>query len=220
MNQSKEIEGNDCRILFKNAYENRYTWGDEFKGYKGSCIWDNGIKVVEGSFLLGKDLKSNVTGIADQEVLKAISSQLWEVAIHRVRRGFEKVHGENTFTAGDINQYGLEVLVGGKNVGDKYRIKNNVVTMVFRHIHGVIVEIYTIETVDTGNGYLSRNYSSQYYDPTSGMPTSGKSLFRDEFKPLKNSSIWVLNSREIEKEEFNSSPYTKEKYSFLDLQEI
>lgn len=113
-----------------------------------------------------------------KKIHKAISSQLWEVAIHRVRRSFEQTHGKNTFTFGDTNEIGSEVIVGGKNEGDKYRVKNDVVTMVYRHIHGNLIIILTKDVTHTGNGYLSKSYSSQYLDPISKKRSKGKKLLR------------------------------------------
>ena len=126
--------GTDCRDAFQAAYQNRYTWEPGFSGYKGRCVWEQGDRRVEGRFQIGADLKAKVEGIDDAEVEKAIASQLWEVAIHRVRRPFEQVHGANTFTAGDSTDEGLEVVIAGKGKGDRYRIKDDVVTMVHRHI--------------------------------------------------------------------------------------
>ena len=111
--------GSDLRDDFRRAYENRYTWAPGFPGYRGRCIWQQGDQRVEGKFEIGADLKAKVEGIENEEILKAVNSQLWEVAIHRVRRSFEQTHGENTFTAGDTNEVGTEVLIGGKGAGDK-----------------------------------------------------------------------------------------------------
>ena len=99
--------GTDCREAFRAAYENRYTWDPGFVGYRGRCIWQQGERRVEGSFTVGADLKASVDGVDDAEVQKAIASQLWEVAIHRVRRGFDQVHGDNTFTSGDTRMKDL-----------------------------------------------------------------------------------------------------------------
>jgi hypothetical protein len=135
--------GTDLTSAFRAAYENRYTWDSGFAGYRGRCLWEQDGRVVEGRFTLGADLKATVEGIDDPEVRKAVASQLWEVAIHRVRRPFEQTHGENSFTACDSDSVGTVVIVGGKIAGDRYRIKDNVVTMVYRHIHGTVVTIYT-----------------------------------------------------------------------------
>ena len=106
----KEVEEANCENLFKAAYENRYTWEHDFSGYKGECTWSDGKRVKKGFFNLSKDLKASVKDISDENIHKAISSQLWEVAIHRVRRSFEQTHGENTFTLGDENEVGKEIL--------------------------------------------------------------------------------------------------------------
>ena len=192
--------GTDLRELFRAAYENRYTWDPGFGGYRGRCVWEQGDRQVEGQFTVGADLKAKVEGIEDEAVTKAIGSQLWEVCIHRVRRSFEQTHGENSFTAGDTDAVGLEVIVGGKNSGDRYRINNDVVTMVHRHIHGTVVTIFTKSTTDTGAGYLSRCYTSAYSDPASGAARGGLSTFTDTFVPLGGSGPWVLSERVIETE--------------------
>ncbi|MEX0589375.1 MAG: DUF3386 domain-containing protein, partial [Cyanobium sp.] len=190
--------GSDCTTAFRAAYENRYTWDPGFGGYGGRCIWQQGDQSVEGTFTVGADLKAHVEGIADEEIHKALASQLWEVAIHRVRRSFEQTHGANTFTAGDTDAVGTEVIVGGKGEGDRYRIKGDVVTMVHRHIHGTVVTIFTESTTDTGSGYLSRSYSSQYSDPATGEAKGGASRFTDTFVPLTEAGPWVLGERVVE----------------------
>jgi len=210
--------GSDLREVFRRAYENRYTWEPGFSGYKGRCIWQQDDQRVEGRFEIGADLKAKVEGIEDEQVLKAINSQLWEVAIHRVRRSFEQTHGENTFTAGDTDAVGTEVLVGGKGEGDRYRIKGDVVTMVHRHIHGTVVTIHTEEVTDTGSGYLSKRYSSQYADPASGEAKGGLNHFIDTFVPLGNGGTWVLSERVIRTEAFGDSPAGEQRFQFLDLQ--
>ena len=212
--------GSDATAAFRAAYENRYTWEPGFGGYRGRCVWEQGEQRVEGHFVVGADLKAQVEGIANEEVHKAIASQLWEVAIHRVRRSFEQTHGENTFTAGDTDAVGTEVIVGGKNAGDRYRINGNVVTMVHRHIHGTVVTIFTESTTDTGYGYLSRSYSSQYADPASGEPRGGKSQFTDTFVPLTEAGPWVLSERVVATEAFGDNPAGCQTFRFEELQPL
>jgi hypothetical protein len=209
--------GSDCTADFRAAYENRYTWEPGFGGYGGRCIWQQGERVVEGRFQVGADLKAQVEGIADAEIHKALASQLWEVAIHRVRRSFEQTHAANTFTAGDTDAVGTEVIVGGKGEGDRYRIKGDVVTMVHRHIHGTVVTIFTESTTDTGSGYLSRSYTSQYSDPATGEPKGGLSRFTDTFAPLAGAGPWVLAERVVETEACGDTPAGRQVFRFEDL---
>ena len=218
--------GSDCTAAFRAAYENRYTWEPGFGGYRGRCVWEQPGQPgeepqrVEGTFQVGADLKAQVEGITDETVHKAIASQLWEVAIHRVRRSFEQTHGENTFTAGDTNAIGTEVIVGGKNAGDRYRIKDNVVTMVHRHIHGTVVTIYTEMVTDTGAGYLSRSYTSQYADPASGAPRGGVNRFTDTFVPLGEGGPWVLSERLVESEAHGETPAGRQCFRFEALEPL
>ena len=215
-----EIKGTDCTHLFKAAYENRYTWESNFLGYEGSCSWTDGAREIKGTFSLGQDLKATVNEIDDEQIHKAIASQLWEVAIHRVRRSFEQTHGKNTFTFGDTNEFGAEIIVGGKNEGDKYRVKNNVVTMVYRHIHGNLIVIHTHEVTHTDNGYLSKSYSSQYLDPTSKKNLKATSLYKDDFIPLYKGGPWVLASRSIHQESLEGSELNKQVFSFSELKSL
>jgi len=204
--------GSDCSAAFQAAYENRYTWDPSFGGYQGRCIWEDGERRVEGRFRVGADLKAQVEGIDDEAVHKEIAGQLWEVAIHRVRRSFAQTHGENTFTAGDSDEVGTEVIVGGKNAGDRYRIKDDVVTMVHRHIHGTVVTIFTESVTHTGTGYLSHTYSSRYSDPQSGAARGGASHYTDSFAPLQPGGPWVLVERTVETE-----PSSRRVFRFEDL---
>ena len=212
--------GSDLRDEFRRAYENRYTWDPGFAGYRGRCIWQQGDQRVEGHFEVGADLKAKVEGIDDAEVLKAVQSQLWEVAIHRVRRSFDQTHGENHFTAGDTDAVGTEVFVSGKGEGDRYRIKADVVTMVHRHIHGTVVTIFTTAVTDTGAGYLSHTYTSQYADPATGEAKGGRSSFKDTFTPLAGDGPWVLAERVIDTEAHGDTPAGSQTFRFDDLQAL
>ena len=217
---TNEVTRKNCTNFFKAAYENRYTWESDFSGYEGKCSWTDGTREIKGSFSLGKDLKATIKDIDDEQIHKSISSQLWEVAIHRVRRSFEETHGKNTFTFGDENEIGSEIIVGGKNKGDKYRVKNDIVTMVYRHIHGNLIVILTKDVTHTNNGYLSKNYSSQYLDPISKKDLKGKSIYQDNFIPLSKGGPWVLASRSIHQESTEGSILNKQVFSFSELKRI
>ena len=217
---TNERQSSNCTELFKAAYENRYTWESQFSGYEGNCSWTDGTREIKGTFILGQDLKALVNGIDDKHINKAISSQLWEVAIHRVRRSFEQTHGDNTFKFGDQNEIGSEIIVGGKNEGDKYRVKNDVVTMVYRHIHGSLIVIHTKEVTHTGKGYLSKSYSSQYLDPISKKALKEKNFYKDEFLPLFKGGPWVLASRSIHQESLGGSILNKQVFSFSNFKSL
>ena len=206
----------NCKEIFQKAYENRYTWKNDFNGYKGKCIFLINNNVHEGNFLLGKDFKPHIQKIEDEKIVKSIASQLFEVCIHRVKREFQTVHSENNFNLLKSSESGIEMKVSGKNEGDKYRVKNDCINMVYRKIHGTIIEIFVEEFLDTGTGSLSKKYSSQQIDSDTLNPNSQKLEYEDEFINIDTKDYWILNSRTIKYLNQNKEEETQ-KFLFDDL---
>ena len=151
----------------------------------------------EGNFVLGKDFKPEVHNIDDQKIVKSISSQLFEVSIHSVKREFKEIHSKNNFNLIKDSENVVEMIVSGKSEGDKYRVKNDCINMVYRKIHGIIIEIFVQEFFDTGNGFLSKKYTSQQIDPNTLKANSLKLEYEDRFINIGSQDIWILNSRSI-----------------------
>ncbi len=187
----------NCKEIFKEAYTHRYTWPDSFNGYLGKCIFTNNQKSTEGDFILESNLKPQITNISDDEIVKGISSQLFEVAIHRVKRNFGEIHKNNNFKYLGKTERGVEMEVFGKNNGDRYIVKDKKINMVFRKIHGIIIEIFVEEFLDTKDGFLSKKYTSQQLDIIKFTPKSQKLEYEDNFVNLGINNIWVLESRII-----------------------
>ena len=210
----------NCKEIFKKAYEKRYTWNNKFSGYEGKCIFiTNSSNTYEGNFVLGKDFKSEIHNIDDKKIVKSISSQLFEVSIHRVKREFEEIHSKNNFNLIKDSESGIEMIVSGKNEGDKYRIKNNCINMVYRKIHGIIIEIFVQEFFDTGNGFLSKKYSSQQIDPNTLKSNTLKLEYEDQFINIGSKDLWILNSRLIKYINKNGEEEIQ-KFNFEDIEEI
>lgn len=204
-----------ARELFRTAYENRYTWDQSFPGYTTDVTLISGGKTFTAKAKVGADLKAEVFDIEDETAKKAIHSQLWEVAIHRIRRSFEDTHGSNTFTYGETLEDGsVEILMGGKAEGDRYQLRNNEVSMVHRHIHGVVVTIHTFSSHDTGEGYLSHRYDSVYHDPETGKQRGGRSVFEDTYE--KVGDYVILSERKIQTETEEGT--TEDIFQFSNLQ--
>ena len=206
----------NCKEIFRKAYENRYTWKNEFNGYKGKCIFFINNNHHEGEFFLGKDFKPNIQKIDDDKIVRSIASQLFEVCIHRVKREFNSVHSENNFNLLKNSDKGIEMSVSGKNQGDKYRVKNDCINMVYRKIHGTIIEIFVEEFSHTGIGVLSKKYSSQSIDPNTLEAVSQKLEYEDEFTNIGAADCWILNSRTIKYLNQNQEEETQ-KFVFEDL---
>ena len=126
------------------------------------------------------------------------------------------MHAENNFNLLKLSESGIEISVSGKNQGDKYRVKNNRINMVYRKIHGTIIEIFVEEFLDTGIGSLSKKYSSQQIDPTTFETNSQKLEYEDEFLNMGKDDYWILNSRTIKFFNQNKEEETQ-KFVFEDL---
>ena len=206
----------NCKKIFQNAYENRYTWNSNFCGYRGKCVFSNDSIIYKGNFVLGKDLKPHIQKINDDNIVKSISSQLFEVSIHRVKREFGSIHSDNNFNLLKDSESGIEMRVSGKNSGDKYRVKDNRINMVYRKIHGTIIEIFVHSFLDTGYGFLSSKYTSQQIDPSTFSAKSPKFEYEDQFINIGNNATWLLNSRRIKFLNNNKEEETQ-KFIFEDL---
>lgn len=188
-----------ARELFQAAYENRYTWDKNFPGYTADITFKQDEQVFTGKVRVNSDQKAEVFEVEDEEAKQAIHGQLWETAIHRVRRSFEETHGKNTFSFGETDETGaVEILMGGKAEGDRYKVRDNEVCHVHRHIHGVVVTIDTFSSHKTDEGYLSHRYDSVYHDPKTGEQKGGKSVFEDDYE--KVGDYFILTRREIRTE--------------------
>jgi Protein of unknown function (DUF3386) len=207
-----------ARDLFRAAYENRYTWDGGFPGYRATVTLHHGDQTYTAKAQVNADLSTEVSDIADEEMQKLIKGQLWEVAIHRVRRSFEETHGKNEFSYGANDgepgaDGAVEILVGGKSAGDKYKVRDNEVVLVHRHIHGVVVTINTLETIDTGEGYLSRRYDSVYHDPQTGEQKKAPSSFIDEYEQVGD--YFILNRRVMD-----ASDAPKVEFLFTEIESL
>ena len=138
------------------------------------------------------------------------------MCIHRVKREFESVHSENNFNLLKNSESGIEMSVSGKNQGDKYRVKNDCINMVYRKIHGIIIEIFVEEFLDTGIGSLSKKYSNQSIDPDTLKAKSQKFEYEDEFINLDEEDYWILTSRTIKYLNLNQEEETQ-KFLFEDV---
>ncbi len=185
--------------LFRAAYENRYTWDKNFPGYTADITYKQDDQVFTGKIRVNANLKAEVFEVEDEQAKQAINGQLWEIAIHRIRRSFQETHGANTFRYGATDETGaVEILMGGKAEGDHYKVRNNIVSLVHRHIHGVVVTINTFNVHETEEGYLPYTYDSVYHDPKTGEQKGGVSGFEDEYE--KVGDYLILNRRMISTE--------------------
>ncbi len=156
-------EQTNARELFKAAYENRYTWDANFPGYSADVELKQGDEVYTGKIRINGDLSVEVTGIEDEEVKQSIYTQLRDVVTHRKRSSFEQSHGKNQFNLGEQDSTGaMEILVKGDAMGSNYKIRGTEICQVSRVMGRMAFVIDTHESLDTGEGYVSKRYDAVF----------------------------------------------------------
>ncbi len=109
----------DATNLFRAAYENRYTWDDNFPGFTALVQFiQNGV-THQASVLISPKFKITLTNASSDEAEKLIYNQMQEIVIHRVQRSFDEVHGRNEFTLEGTDDTGAVITrVSGAAMGD------------------------------------------------------------------------------------------------------
>ena len=206
----------NARELFKEAYENRYTWDSNFPGFTADVKLTTADGAFSGSVRVNADLSYEVFGIEDSAAEKTIQGQLWEMTIHRVNHSFEQTHGENTFELGETDDSGaVEILVGGKAHGNLYKLRDRTVCFVHRQIRDVIVNIHTHSVLQTENGYLATGYDSIYLDAKTQAVKGNSKSFEDTFDPV--GSYYILTRRTIKEGVGNDAAVTDLSFSNVKL---
>ncbi len=166
------IDQKSASELFQAAYENRYTWDENFPGYSADVQLQQGDEVYTGTVRINRDLSVEVTGIKDEQVQESIYTQLRDVVTHRKRSVFEQSHGKNQFSLGKMDESGaVEILVQGDAMGSNYKIRGTEICQVSRVMGRMAFVIDTHESLNTGVGYLATRYDAVFRNPQTNETT-------------------------------------------------
>lgn len=173
-----------ARELFRTAYENRYTWDENFPGYSADVQLTQGNEVYTGKVRINGDLSVEVTGIENEPVQESIYTQLRDIVTHRKRSQFEQSHGKNEFNLGNTDESGaMEILVKGDAMGSNYKIRGTEICQVSRVMGRMAFVIDTHESLDTGEGYVSSRYDAVFRNPQTDEVTAVLK-FEDTYKKV------------------------------------
>ena len=166
-------EQTTAREKFRAAYENRYTWNQNFPGYSADIQLTQGDEVYTGLVRINRDLSVEVTGIEDEKVQESVYTQLRDVVTHRKRSAFEQSHGKNEFNFGKTDETGaVEILVKGDSMGSNYKVRDTEICQVSRVMGRMAFVIDTHESMDTGEGYVASRYDAVFRNPQTDEVTS------------------------------------------------
>lgn len=176
---------NQARDLFQAAYENRYTWDQNFPGMeadvsvsidgttrtgKAKIKDDLSVEVIMNDQKLTARTTRTPNGeektITVDEEQEWLTNQLKDVVTHRKRKSFEEAHGKSEFNLGDTDETGaVEILVTGDSMGSNYKVRDRQVAMVSRVMGRMGFVINHLSKLDTGSGYISTGYNAVFRNP-------------------------------------------------------
>ncbi len=206
-----------ARDLFRAAYENRYTWDENFPGYIADVELKQGEEVYTGQIAIKPDLSVEVTGIENEEVKQSIYTQLRDIVTHRKRSTFEQSHGKNTFNLGEADATGAtEILVQGDAMGSNYKIRGTEICQVSRVMGRMAFVIDTHESLDTGEGYAAKRYDAVFRNAQTG-DLMRELEFEDTFEKVGN--YYVMTHQVVHAKENNQVTTTEFNFSNIKLLE-
>lgn len=172
--------------LFRTAYENRYTWDDDFPGYRADLNLSQGDETYHAQVVINRDLTVEVTGLDDETVKESVYNQLRDIVTHRKRSTFEKAHGKNSFTLGETDPTGaVEILVTGDAMGSNYKVRGSEICQVSRVMGPMAFTINTEESLKTETGYISTGYNAIFRNAKTNE-LQGKRNFQEAYEKVGN----------------------------------
>lgn len=177
-------EQTSARELFRAAYENRYTWDENFPGYSADVELKQGDEVYAGKIRINRDLSVEVTGIEDEQVQESVYTQLRDVVTHRKRSQFDQSHGKHEFSLGQRDETdAVEILVKGDAMGSNYKIRGTEICQVSRVMGRMAFVIDTHESLNTPDGYLATRYDAVFRNPQTDEVTAVLK-FQETYEPV------------------------------------
>ena len=202
-----------ARELFRAAYENRYTWDENFPGYSADVQLKQGDEVYTGRIRINQDLSVEVTGIEDEQVQEGIYTQLRDIVTHRKRSQFDSAHGKNQFEIGKTDESGaMEILVKGDAMGSNYKIRGTEICQVSRVMGRMAFVIDTHESLDTGEGYLATRYDAVFRNPQTDEVTAVLK-FSDTYEKLGD--YYVMTKQVVQ--EYKQGDRTITEFNFSNV---
>lgn len=187
-------ENINARDLFQSAYQNRYTWDENFPGYRADVELKQDEEVYTGQIRINPDLSVEISNVEDPEVQESLYTQLRDVVTHRKRTPFDKAHGANRFSLGATDQSGaVEILVEGDAMGSNYRVRDNQISLVSRVMGRMAFTINHRASIDTGEGYISADYTAVFRNPQTDQVTR-QMEFKDTYEKVGN---YYLMTRQV-----------------------
>lgn len=185
-----------ARDAFRTAYQNRYTWDEQFPGYTAELSVNYDGELYQGMVRVKPDLSVEVIDNRYPDIRMLLENQLKMEVIHRRRVPFDKMHGNNSFILVGTDDAGASIV---KEVGDEmdsyYKVKDGAIAQVNRRFDDdIAVTVDTLGTNKTPAGYLTSHFQATFRDAVTGEILEQEDV-RDVHAKIGN--YYVLTNRTI-----------------------
>jgi len=152
--------------LFRNAYQNRYTWNSQFPGYTAVVELKQGKEDYRGHIRVNPNMEVEVTGIADEDARQEVENQLRMLIVHHQRVPFEVEHKNSTFQLGPTDRTGaVEIFEHADKTEAHYKVFHQHLTQVNRLLGDTSVTVDVLDSEVTPEGYLATRYQTIFRQP-------------------------------------------------------
>lgn len=207
----------NAQEIFRAAYEQRYTWDQNFPGYQADVTLKEGDETHTGQVRIHADLSVEVLGVADEKVQESLYTQLRDIVTHRKRSSFDVAHGKHEFTLGERDgSDAVEILVSGDAMGSNYKIRGQEICQVRRVMGRMAFTIDTQESLKTEQGYIASRYSAIFRNPqTDDLLRTLR--FEDSYEPVGD--YYVMTRQVVQSQEQGEHRTTEIQFSNIKLLE-
>lgn len=180
--------------IFKDAYNNRYTWNKDFPGYSAKVIATYEGKEDIGNVTVTPKLEVKVENIEDPMILDLINNQLMMEINHRQNIPFKQLYESSQFVVKQIDSGVANIEKQGEDLSS-YKVQNDKIIQVNRLIkNDLAVIVDTLKTLDTPSGYLASEYLSVIKNAQNNQ------LIQEVYsidEHQKVGEFYILNSRKL-----------------------
>jgi Protein of unknown function (DUF3386) len=189
-----EPEINPAEVLLQTAYDRRYTWNEAFPGYEAEVAVKYQDSYIQGSVRLFPDLNTATKDIIDKNIRQVTLAQMQMTASQLQHTTFEEMHGQFEFKL-IKNEEGLAEIEETKDdLSARYLVKDEEIIQVDRNLGEMTVQIRTIDSLKTPEGYLQTHFQATFRNPKTEEILEQDDI-RDEFQ--KVGDYYLLAKREI-----------------------
>lgn len=203
-----------ARELFRQVYENRYTWGSQFPGYTAAVEIKQGKENYKGCVRVNSDLSVEVSGIDKQEARQAVENSVRMISVHRRQVPFYRVHKNSTFRLGATDKTGAVEIFEQGDTQAHYKVSQGQIIQVNRLLGNTAVTVDVLNSEKTPEGYLPTRYRSTFHQPQT-KEVLGVEESEDTYKKIGN--YYLLTRQEIRDFEKGQLTDTAE-FEYTDIQ--